>query len=245
MTAGAGRRALRRHRRGVLLTSAVITGVGVLTGCSAQVNTAVTVTSATQAQVHVSAQFTHEAATELAPGTAARAQLLALFASRLGVAPTITSSPTALTVAADIDYTHLSAAGDVLGVRSAALSGSGGAVEVDLDLVPASKLASAITGSVATQPDASALSATLLASTELSVSVRFPGGIHSAVSAVGTPARDGDVATVTRPVSSTGSGVFQVTGDPINHHWLAKGGAGIIVAGAAAAAALVLRRRRY
>lgn len=234
-----------------------------LAGCQASVQTAMTVTSPREAQVHVAAEFTGEAAQVLRDNDAVRAQLEGVFADRAGAPARLEEQDGGLTMAADLSYDRLTAAAGVTGVQSAALSGDGDATVLQLRLGPAVELARAVRRGTAGQPDAEALTATMLASTSLAVSVTFPGGITAGEDSA-QPIRSGASVDGTAPAASelpvgawarwssddtityfgrvnAPATQVRVTGDPAPHRlpWLIGGG--VLTA---AGITLAVRRRR-
>lgn len=224
----------------VVRAAALAVAALALTSCTSSLTTSITVTSPTAATVHVSAVFTDEVAHQITADAAARSQLLGVFSDRTGHAPsyTVSHGGNQVEVSDDLTYQQLRDSSDVTGVSDVSLSGSGSHVVAAFTLTPPTKIITAVTTSEAGQPDGAALTATMLRSTSVTVSVRFPGGVSSTTGGV----RHGDTVTFTRTAADTSAAHASVAGNPTPSHWQRYGaiGAGL----ALAAAALAWRRRR-
>lgn len=214
-----------------------------VSGCTAEARTAVTVTGPAASTITATLTLTGEVADTVASRPQMAAQLEQVLSSRTGKVPGRRVGSHRLSYTSRLSYAQLVANADVLGVRSATLSGTGRSVTFTAQLTRPDGLAAAIRGAVAQQSDADALAAAMLAQTRVVVAVSFPGGVTTARGPAPVTV-SGRTATISQPVSAYRTGTLVVTGNP--HPPLLT--TGRAVAGLAALGALAgylwLRRRR-
>jgi hypothetical protein len=181
-------------------------------GCQAQVSTTIEITSPTASAITAQATFSGEIATYLEANPADSLAVAKLFSAYAHTQPSITQGSSTLTFSAPLSYAQLTAASGVLGVASAQLTpASGSDITLHAALVPPTKLLAAITKGVASQPDATALSATMVRLTTVALVVDFPGGVSSASPGV---AISGNSASYTTTLANASSRTITITGNP-------------------------------
>lgn len=208
-----------------------------LTGCQAEVTTSLDVTGERSGVITVSARFTGEAGAVVAEDAQTRDGLVEAFKSRTGANPEMSIDGDEVTARVTVGVDQLGGLADITGVRSVSVSADGTSVSVHL--VPATGIGEAVRTQTSSEPDAVALSATMLSSTLLHASVTFPGGVTDPGS--GPVSVHDNTVTFTRNADDTSETTWTVQGDPTaDLHWLlwGSGAAGVALVG------FVLRRRR-
>jgi hypothetical protein len=223
--------------RPILAALAAVTAL--TSACTADVLTTVEITSAHAATITVQARFTGEAADLIAAEGEPRDGITALFAGRTGQEPHITSGEGETVVTAEVGYDQLADASDLVGVKALAVAETDQGVLLSADVVPPSALAEAIAETAEGQPDAGPLAETMLAATQVTLKVTYPGDIVSASGVDGVVVEDGgflsgDTAVLTRTVGADTAGTLQVTGSVSSHRTraLLLGGGVVLAAGA-------------
>lgn len=233
------------------VAAAVVGSVLALTGCGAGVGVDVTVTGADTGTVVVDATFEHEAAEVLQSDESLLSGLVSTFEGRAGVKPDVERSKERVRVSAQVDYDRLSQVEGITGVRSVTLSEDGGDIRAVVEVGPAAELSDAFVDAVAASvgkgADGKSVAGTMLASTTLDVTVRFPGGIVGdpvlSESTAGEVEQERKSVTLKRSAADAQAATLTVTGRTVDvTRWAFVGALGVLAALGVAVA--VVRGRR-
>lgn len=194
-----------------LLLSAVL----LLVGCETSVRSTVTVIDVDRAQLDVEVRFRGDVAEVVRENTDLQRDLAALF-ERRGLDVTRSLSANEVSYRADVDHAQLIDVADLTGIAALRLDAAeDGHAIASVDLRRPGRLAQAIEEGVSGEPDADALVAAMLGTTDLIVTVRFPRGIADVEASDGLIVVGEDtVAEVSQPLSEFRSGTVSVTGVP-------------------------------
>ena len=235
--------------RPTLALPIIFTAAAVLSGCEGSAVTGINVAPAGEVTYRISAEFSGEAATALAPGTPSSAALSTLFDNRTGHRPTFDRSDGHVSASVDVTAAQLPNLAEVTGVRKVVATSQGDTHTVVVSVGPATGLLSALRDASKKEPEPEATFATMLSSTRVVVNVTYP----SLAKTVGPPPAQTSLETldngktlratraVTAPtVTWTTVGHAAPTVTRTGQNWLPLGIAAFV---ALAVGAVWLRRR--